>query len=133
MLAAVFAVPHSPSYRSSGDASQRWDKLRAWISRERGRAGKILQLALGAARAASTSTNSVTPVPDRETIENVVWDNRPQMEAQLRDTQVTMFDWINIRQAEEYHQKLDGPLPPIPPQTETGGRTHAIKVRCVSP
>jgi hypothetical protein len=129
MLAAMFAAPHS----SSGDASQRWDKLRAWISRERGRAGKILQVALGAARAASASTNEVTPVPRRAGIENVEWHSRPQMEAQLRDTQVTMFDWINIRQVEEYYQKLDGPLPPIPLQAETGGRNYAIKVRYVFP
>ncbi|KAI0252891.1 hypothetical protein BJV78DRAFT_1153299 [Lactifluus subvellereus] len=116
-------VPH----RSSGDASQPWDKVRAWISRERGRAGKILQVALGAARAASASTNAVTPTPRRTAIENIVWDSRPQMEARLRDTQLTMFDWVNIRRIEEYHQKLDGPLPPIPPQTETGGRTHVVK------
>jgi hypothetical protein len=55
------------------------------------------------------------------------------MEAQLRDTQVTMFDWINIRQVEEYYQKLDGPLPPIPPQAETGGRNYAIKVGSILP
>jgi len=127
MLAAVFAVPHSSPHRSSGDASQPWDRVRAWISRERGRAGKILQVALGAARAASASTDAVTPTPRRAAIENIVWDSRPQMEARLRDTQVTMFDWVSIRRIEEYYQKLDGPLPPIPPQTETGGRTHAVK------
>ena len=51
------------------------------------------------------------------------------MEARLRDTQVTMFDWVNIRRVEEHYLKLDGPLPPIPPEAETGGRTHAVKVR----
>jgi hypothetical protein len=130
-MLTVLSVPHSSS--SSEDpsgASQPWNKVRAWFSRERGRAGRILQLALlGAARAASASTNGVTPTPDRPTtFENAVWDNRPEMESRLRETQLTMFDWINIRQSEEYRKMVDGALPPIPSETETGSRTHAVKV-----
>jgi hypothetical protein len=144
MLAAL-TVPHSNSSSgASSDASQPWNKVRAWFSRERGRAGKILQVALlGAARAASASTNVVTPTPHRPTttttttnnaFENAVWDTgnrRPEMESRLRDTQLTMFDWINIRRlgVEEYRKMVDGALPPIPSEeTDMGSRTHAVKV-----
>ena len=146
MLAAL-TVPHSNSSSgASSDASQPWNKVRAWISRERGRAGRILQVALlGAARAASASTNVVTPTPHRpaataatttttNAFENAVWDagnRRPEMESRLRDTQLTMFDWINIRRlgAEEYRKMVDGALPPIPSEeTDMGSRTHAVKV-----
>lgn len=144
MLAAL-TVPHSNSSSgASSDASQPWNKVRAWISRERGRAGRILQVALlGAARAASASTNVVTPTPHRPTgtttttnaFENAVWDTsnrRPEMESRLRDTQLTMFDWMNIRRlgAEEYRKMVDGALPPIPSEETDimGSRTHAVKV-----
>jgi hypothetical protein len=131
-MLTVLSVPHSSSSSgASSDASQPWNKVRAWFSRERGRAGRILQVALlGAARAASASTNGVTPTPHRPTtFENaVVWDNRPEMESRLRETQLTMFDWVNIRQSEEYRKMVDGALPPIPSETETGSRTHAVKV-----
>ena len=66
--------------------------------------------------------------------ENAVRDSsnrRPEMESQLRDTQLTMFDWINIRRlgAEEYRKMVDGALPPIPSEeTDMGSRTHAVKV-----
>jgi hypothetical protein len=132
-MLAVFAAPHSstPSGPSSGDGAQPWNKVRAWFSRERGRAGKILQLALlGAARAASSaSTNVVTPMPQRLATGNAAWENRPEMESRLRETQLTMFDWVNIRRAEEYQKIVDGALPPIPSETETGSRPHAVKVR----
>ena len=131
-MLTVLSVPHSSSSGPSSDPSQPWNKVRAWFSRERGRAGRILQLALlGAARAASASTNVVTPVPHRPTtFENAVWDNRPEMESRLRETQMTMFDWINIRplEAEEYRKMVNGALPPIPSDTEMGSRTHAVKV-----
>jgi hypothetical protein len=129
-MLTVLSVPHSASSGASSDASQPWNKVRAWFSRERGRAGRILQLALiGAARAASTSTNVVTPTPHRPaTFENAVWDSRPGMESRLRDTQLTMFDWINIRQSDEYRKMVDGALPPLPSETEVGNRTHAVKV-----
>jgi hypothetical protein len=144
-MLAVLAVPHSSSSSgASSDASQSWNKVRAWFSRERGRAGRILQVALlGAARAASASTNVVTPTPHRPTttitgttFENAVWDGssncrRPEMESRLRDTQSTMFDWINIRRlgAEEYRKMVDGALPPIPSEErDMGSRTHAVKV-----
>ena len=141
MLAAL-TVPHSSSSSgASSDASQPWNKVRAWFSRERGRAGRILQVALlGAARAASASTNVVTPTPHRPgtttaatTFENAVWDSnrRPEMESRLRDTQLTMLDWINIRRlgAEEYRKMVDGALPPIPSEErDMGSRTHAVKV-----
>jgi hypothetical protein len=143
-MLAVLTVPHSSSSSgASSDASQPWNKVRAWFSRERGRAGRILQVALlGAARAASASTNVVTPTPHRPTnttttgtaFENAVWDstNRPpEMESRLRDTQLTMLDWINIRRlgAEEYRKLVDGALPPIPSEErDMGSRTHAVKV-----
>jgi hypothetical protein len=38
-----------------------------------------------------------------------------------------MFDWINIRQSEEYRKMVDGALPPLPSETEMGSRTHAVK------
>jgi hypothetical protein len=62
---------------------------------------------------------------------NAAWESRPEMEARLRDTQLTMFDWVNIRRAEEYLKMVDGALPPIPSETETGSRTHAVKARSV--
>ena len=145
-MLAVLSVPHSSSSGASSDASQPWNKVRAWFSRERGRAGRILQVALlGAARAASASTNVVTPTPHRPStststrtaFENAVfWDgnnNRPpEMESQLRDdAQMTMFDRINIRPlgAEEYRKMVDGALPPIPSEEiDMGSRTHAVKV-----
>lgn len=129
-MLTVLSVPHPASSEASSDASQPWNKVRAWFSRERGRAGRILQLALiGAARAASTSTNAVTPTPHRPTtFENAVWDSRPGMESRLRDTQLTMFDWINIQQSDEYRKMVDGALPPLPSETEVGSRTHAVKV-----
>jgi len=137
-MLTVLTVPHSSSSSgASNDASQPWNKVRAWFSRERGRAGRILQVALlGAARAASASTNVVTPTPHRPTtttFENAVWDSnrRPEMESRLRDTQLTMFDWINIRRlgAEEYRKMVDGALPPIPSEeSDMGSRTHAVKV-----
>jgi hypothetical protein len=139
-MLTVLTVPHSNSSSgASGDASQPWNKVRAWFSRERGRAGRILQVALlGAARAASASTNEVTPTPHHRPttttmFENAVWDSdrRPEMESRLRDTQLTMFDWINIRRlgAEEYRKMVDGALPPIPSEeTDMGSRTHAVKV-----
>ncbi len=134
-MLTVLSVPHSSSSSgASSDASQPWTKFRAWFSRERGRAGRILQVALlGAARSASASTNVVTPTPHRPptAFENAVWDSngRPEMEPRLRDTQLTMFDWINIRRAEEYRKMADGALPPIPSEeTDMGSRTHAVKV-----
>ncbi|KAH9962251.1 hypothetical protein BC827DRAFT_1155080 [Russula dissimulans] len=135
-MLAVFAIPHSSaSGSSSSDAAQPWHKVRAWFSRERGRAGKILQVALlGAAIAASASTNVVTSAPHRPTTTatttttgNAVWDNRPEMESRLRDTRLTMIDWVNIRRAEEYQKMVDGALPPLPSETETGSRTRAVK------
>ncbi|KAH9985654.1 hypothetical protein BJV74DRAFT_554191 [Russula compacta] len=63
----------------------------------------------------------------RPTTQNTVWDNRPEMESRLRDTQLTMFDWVNLRRAEEYQKMVDGALPPIPSEIETGSRTHAVK------
>jgi hypothetical protein len=127
-MLTVLTVPHSTTSGHPSEASQPWNKVRAWFSRERGRAGRILQLALlGAARAASASTNAVTPTPP--TFENAVCDSRPEMESRLRDTQLTMFDWVNIRRAEEEYRKMvDGALPPIPSEGETGSRTHAVKV-----
>ncbi len=139
-MLAVFAVPHPSSSSASGsssDGAQPWHKVRAWFSRERGRAGKILQLALlGAARAASastsaSSTNVVNPTPQSAPMGNAAWESRPEMETRLRDTQLTMFDWVNIRRAEEYLKMVDGALPPIPSETETGSRTHAVKARSV--
>jgi hypothetical protein len=135
-MLAVFAVPH-PSTSSDGpsessDGAQPWNKVRAWFSRERGRAGKILQLALlGAARAASSaSTNAVNPMPQRTATGNAAWENRPEMESRLRETQLTMLDWVNIRRTEEhqYQKMVDGALPPIPSETETGSRPHVVKV-----
>lgn len=133
-MLAVFTLPHSSSSGSSSDAAQSWNKVRAWFSRERGRAGRLLQVALiGAARAASASTNGVTPIPHRPTTQNTVWNNRPEMESRLRDTQLTMLDWVNLRRAEEYQKMVDGALPPIPSEIETGSRTHAVKVCLASP
>lgn len=136
-MLAVFAVPHSSSPTSSSEPSsnagaQSWNKVRAWFSRERGRAGKILQLALiGAARAASSaSTNVVTPTPQRPAMTNAVWESQPEMESRLRETQLTtMLEWANVRRAEEYQKMVDGALPPIPSETEMGSRTHVVKVR----
>ena len=143
-MLAVLTAPHpSSSSGASSDASQSWNKVRAWFSRERGRAGRILQVALlGAARAASASTNVVTPTPHRPVhintttntaFENAVWDGnrQPEMELRLRDTQSTMLDWINNRRpgAEEYRKMVDGALPPIPSEErDMGSRTHAVKV-----
>ncbi|KAI0305281.1 hypothetical protein B0F90DRAFT_1924274 [Multifurca ochricompacta] len=134
-MLAMFAIPHSSSSRSPGgsDTSQPWSKVRAWISRERNRAGRLLQVALGAARAASASTNVVTPTARRTAIENVVWDNRPEAAAaaaagsRSRDTQPTMFDWVNVHRVEEHQKKVDGALPVTPPQTETTGRIYSVK------
>jgi len=129
-MLTVLSVPHSSS---SSASSQPWNKFRAWFSRERGRAGRILQVALlAAARSASASTNVASPTPHRPTtaFENAVGDRngQPEMESRLRDTQLTMFDWINIRRAEEYRKMVDGALPPIPSEeTDVGSRTHAVK------
>lgn len=130
-MLAVFASTSSgdePSSRSDG--AQSWNKVRAWFSRERGRAGKILQLALlGAARAASSaSTNVVNPVPQRTATGNAAWEDPPEMESRLRETQLTMLDWVSTRRAEEYQKIVDGALPPIPSETETGSRPHVVKV-----
>jgi len=52
-----------------------------------------------------------------------------EMEPRPRETQLTMFDWVNLRRAEEYQKMVDGALPPLPSETEkTGNRTqHAVK------
>lgn len=140
-MLTVFAVPHSSSPASEPEPSsnagaQSWNKVRAWFSRERGRAGKILQLALiGAARAASSaSTNVATPTPQtqRHAMTNAAWESQqPEMESRLRETQrLTTLEWVGVRRAEEYQKMVDGALPPIPSETtEMGSRTHVVKVR----
>ena len=141
-MLTVFAVPHSSSPASEPEPSsnagaQSWNKVRAWFSRERGRAGKILQLALiGAARAASSaSTNVATPTPQtqRHAMTNAAWESQqPEMESRLREMQrLTTLEWVGVRRAEEYQKMVDGALPPIPSETTTemGSRTHVVKVR----
>ena len=62
-----------------------------------------------------------------------VWESHPEMEeSRLRETQLlttTMLEWANVRRAEEYQKMVDGALPPIPSETETGSRTRVVKVR----
>src|ERR1700761_6382189 len=116
-MLAMFTGPHSSAPRSSSDSSPPWSKVCAWLSRERGRAGRLLLVALGAARAASASPNVVPPRPPRRTaIDEIVWQNRP--EAELRpardDPRPAMVDWVNIRRAGD-DQKA---LPPVPLETE---------------
>lgn len=128
-MLAMFTNPHSSAPRSSSDSSQPWSKVCAWLSRERGRAGRLLQVALGAARAASASTEAVAPRPPRRTaIDEIVWHNRPEAEPRpARDTHPVMFDWVNIRRAGEGDQKekVDRALPALPPKTE--GKIYAVK------
>ncbi|KAH9000900.1 hypothetical protein EDB86DRAFT_2827787 [Lactarius hatsudake] len=126
----MFTSPHPPPPpRSSSDPSQPWSKVCAWLSRERGRAGRLLQVALSAARAASASPNVVPPRPPRRTaIDEIVWHSRPEAEPRPArdDTRPVMFDWVNIRRAGEDH-RVERALPAIPPQTEKEGRTYAVK------
>src|SRR5260221_5782391 len=60
---------------------------------------------------------------------NTVWESRPEMESRLRETQPTTPEWVDVRRAEEYQKMVDGALPPIPSEMETGSRTHVVKVR----
>ncbi len=135
-MLAVFTSPHS-STQPTSDSSQPWSKVCAWFSRERGRAGRLLQVALAAARAASASTNVEAPRPQRRTaIDEIVWHNRPEADSRctaVRDSQPMMFDWVNIRRAGE-DQRVNRALPPLPPKTENEGKVYAVKVRqaCVS-
>ncbi|KAH9026264.1 hypothetical protein EDB83DRAFT_2656114 [Lactarius deliciosus] len=125
----MFTSPPPPPPRSSSDPSQPWSKVCAWLSRERGRAGRLLQVALAAARAASASPNVVPPRPPRRTaVDEIVWHNRPEAEPRPArdDTRPVMFDWVNIRRAGEDH-RVERALPAIPPQTEKEGRTYAVK------
>jgi hypothetical protein len=128
------------SGNDAAGAQQSWNKVRAWFSRERGRAGKILQLALiGAARAASSasessSTNVVTPTPQRPAMTNAaVWEcRRPETESRRGPATATTVTTVesNVRRAGEYQKMVDGALPPIPSEMETmGSRTHVVKVR----
>ena len=124
----MFTSPHSTTPRSTSDSSQPWSKVCAWLSRERGRAGRLLLVALRAARAASASPDVVPPRPPRKTaIDQIAWQNRP--EAELRpardDARPVMLDWVNVRRAGA-NQKA---LPPVPPLTEKEGKIYAVKVR----
>ena len=128
-MLAMFTGPHSSTPRSSSESSQPWSKVCAWLSRERGRAGRLLLVALGAARAGSASPNGVAPRPPRKTaVDEIVWQNRleaePRRPARDDDTRPVMLDWVNIRRAGN-DQKA---LPPVPPQTEKEGKIYAVKV-----
>ncbi|KAI0263129.1 hypothetical protein BC834DRAFT_337030 [Gloeopeniophorella convolvens] len=125
-MLAMIALPHPSTPGTSSDAAPPWHRVRAWISRERGRAGKMLQVALCGAKAGSSATGAALPRPRRTAVDDVVWDNRPSVESRLRDTQMTMFDWVNVRGAGEYRVG-DGVLPAAPPQAETAGRIHFVK------
>ncbi len=134
-MLAMFTSPHPHPPRSSSDSSQPWSKVCAWLSRERGRAGRLLQVALGAARAASASPDVVPPRPPRRTaIDEIVWHNRPEAEPRpvRDDTHSVMFDWVNIRRAGE-DQKVERALPAVPPKTEKEGKIYAVKVRRACP
>lgn len=122
----MFTSPNSSTPRSTSDSSQPWSKVCAWLSRERGRAERLLLVALRAARAASTSPDVVPPRPPRKTaIDQIVWQNRQEAEPRpARDgTQPVMLDWVNIRRAGN-DQKA---LPPVPPLTEKEGKIYAVK------
>ncbi|KAI9458954.1 hypothetical protein BJY52DRAFT_1223344 [Lactarius psammicola] len=127
-MLAMFTSPHPSTPRSSSDSSQPWSKVCAWLSRERGRAGRLLQVALGAARAASASPNVVPPRPRHRTaIDEIVWHSRPEVESRPArdDTHLAMFEWVNIRRAGE--EKVDRALPALPQKTEKEGKIYAVK------
>lgn len=130
-MLAMITNPHSSTPRASNNSSQPWSKVCAWLSRERGRAGRLLLVALGAARAASASPNEVAPRPPRKTaVDEIVWHNRPDAEPRppRDDTRAVTLDWVNIRRAGK-DQRVERDLPPVPPQTEKEGKIYAVKVR----